>query len=308
MEILKMHSSHEEALSHRKNASQLEDVWKQTDDTILTVARNRRSALIDIQSAGLTKPISIGDIIYQTERASARTGANISMDGHTAGELDNQDFDLIQVPVPVIHSDFSFNDRQLSSSSKKVRLDDSMNVEAVEVVMDKEEDSIFNGVPSIVVGGANFYGYTTHPNRQTVTLTATWTNSGTRDIIQDVLNLLAAASSVKKHGPYTLYVPSAYWTAIQDDYSTTKGDRTYLERILAFKDITKVSTSDALGADEVVLVEMKSTTLNYVNAQAITTVQWSVPPMKMNYRVFSIGALILKPDYEDQLGVVHGSL
>ena len=154
--------------------------------------------------------------------------------------------------------DWSLNRRQLEASRTRGEpLSTSQIAIATRIVADSLEDALFNGVTNLVVDGRQIYGYTNHPGRNTVSLSGSgWATVAGRDIIGDTKNMLQAAYDDNRFGPFTMYVAKDIWAEIQMDYSTEKGDATFMERILAFSDISSVKAGDSLPEGNVVLVQM----------------------------------------------------
>jgi hypothetical protein len=118
--------------------------------------------------------------------------------------------------------------------------------------------------------------------------------------------MLEAAYAVNLFGPFTLYVPKNYWATIQDDYSTAKGDRTFMERILAFVDIEAIRPLDTLADDNVLLVQLTEDVLDMSEAQAVTTIQWEKNPLVTNFRVLAVGGPHIKSMERQGGTTIHG--
>jgi hypothetical protein len=142
-------------------------------------------------------------------------------------------------------------------------------------------------------------------SRQTVSLTTDWDVSGAT-IIDDCLRMLETAYAVNLFGPFFLYVPKNYWAVLQEDYSTAKGDRTFIQRILAFEDVEQVRPLDALPDDNVVMIQMTEDVIDLTEAQAITTVQWDKNPFVTNFRVLQVGGPHIKTIQNDAGTTLHG--
>jgi hypothetical protein len=134
---------------------------------------------------------------------------------------------------------------------------------------------------------------TTASGRLRVTLANDWDTANAK-IIDDVKRMLQTAYANNLFGPFFLYVPKNYWAVLQDDYSTQKGDRTYLQRILAFEDVESVRPLDALPAHNVVMVQMTDDVIDMSEAQAPTTVQWEKNPMVTMFRVVTVAGPQIK--------------
>jgi len=282
------------------NATLRKDEWEMLDARVNEVMRERLTVADDLRGRGLVKPVSLGTILRVTERLEDFDAAEISFDGDTAPKRDRPSYLRDVIPVPVISKDFQINWRQLEASRNKGEpLDTTAAATAARKVRDAIQDLITNGygsgpgAGSNSAGGTSIPGLTTATNRVSVTATADWDASGA-DIIGDVQEMLAAAYAVNLFGPFFMYIPKNYWALIQADYSAQKGDRTFLERILAFSDIASVRPLDALADDNVLMVQMTEDVLDWSEAQAITTVQWDKNPFVTNFRVLAVGGPHIK--------------
>lgn len=286
------------------------DEWKDIDREVITIATQRLVGVSDLISKGLTHPLgSVGNTISLYERSSDITGANINMSGIVAGEKDTVNYDNVTVPVPVVHKDFSVNWRRLEASRKfGESVDTSMAGLASRVVAEASEDMLFAGA-AIQVDGASIYGYTTHPDRNTVVLSVQWTNGAKTGaaILADVQAMLAAARADSMFGPFMLYIPAAYEGKLDDDFNPATSDtRTIRQRILALGGIEGIQVADRMPAHNVVLVQMVKQTVDMAIAQDITTIQWDERGgMVSEYKVMAVWVPRIKSDYDGRCGVVH---
>lgn len=281
------------------------------DDRLLMIARQRLNGIADLQRMGLVVPLGgIGVMLSIYERAGDMTAAAVNMDGVTMSQKDRLTFDEVGVPIPIFHKDWSLNKRQLEASRTRGEpLSVSQVGIATRIVADSLEDCLFNGVPNFIVDGKQIYGYTNHPNRNTVTLAGSgWGTATGRDIIGDMKNMLDAAYADNKFGPFCLYVAKDIWADIQMDYSTEKGDKTFKERIEAFADISEVKAGDSLAAGNVVLVQLTEDVVDLAVAQDVVNLEWSNNPMQTLFKVYGAMAPRVKADKNGSCGIVHGSV
>jgi uncharacterized linocin/CFP29 family protein len=294
------------------NTTLRKDEWEQIDARVNAVMRQRLTIVNDLRGLGLVKPVSLGTILRVTERLSDFDDASVSFDGDTAPQRDRPNFQRDVIPVPVISKDFTLNWRQLSASRERGEpLDVTSAAVAARKVADKVQDLFANGFaggpganPASGTDGQSIPGLVNAANALTVS-GSDW-DSGTITIIADVIAMLKAAYAANLFGPFYLYVPKNYWGVIQDDYSTSKGDRTYLERIQAFADIAAVRPLDSLPDDNVVLVQMTEDVIDMTEAQAVTTVQWEKNPFVTNFRVLMVGGPHIKRLERQGGNTIHG--
>lgn len=289
----------------RTNDLLRKEEWERLDEALVRVARARLNGIQDLRSAGLVRNLgSLGVLIDQYEKVSEFTAAHQDMDVVTVGDEDTAEFQLESVPIPITHHGFRLGLRHLQASRTIGAPIDTTNVElATRQVVEKLENTLFNG-GDVVVGGNPIYGYTNHPDRNTGTLTAAWTNAGARDIILDVVQMIGAAEAAGYFGPFMLYCPQDYWSELRDDYKA-ESERTYYERITAINEVQDIKVTPAL-ADEVVLVNMTSDVVDLSIGQDITTVEWqSMGGLMAHFKVMAAMAPRVKSDFENKSGVVH---
>lgn len=288
------------------NATLRKDEWERVDERVNRVLRQRLTVADDLRQRGLVEPLSLGTLIRITERLEDFDEAEISYDGDTSPRRDRPSFLQDQRPVPVIAKDFTINWRQLAASRERGEpLDTTAAETAARKVRDKLQDLLTNGVASGGPTGGGIPGITSAANRITVALDYHW-DTANADIIGDVQAMLDAAYAKNLFGPFVLYVPKNYWAVIQGDYSAQKGDRTYMERILAFADIEEVRPNDSLANDNVTLVQMTRDVMDLSEAQSVTTVQWEKNPFVTNFRVLTVAGPHIKSIETDGGETVNG--
>lgn len=294
------------------NATLRKDEWEAIDARVNEVMRLRLTVIEDLRSRGLVRPASLGTILRVTERLSDFDDAEVTFDGDTAPQKDRPNFQRDVIPVPVISKDFSINWRQLEASrTRGEALDVTAAALAARKVAEKIQDLVANGFgsgpgsnPTVGSEGQTIPGLLTAANRLTQSI-SDW-DAASPTIIADVVNMLKTAYAANLFGPFMLYVSKNYWAQIQDDYSTAKGDRTFLERIRAFEDIDDVRPLDAFPNDKVVLVQMTEDVWDLTEAQSVTTVQWEKNPFVMNFRVLFVGGPHIKKLERQGGSTIHG--
>src|SRR5690242_9366299 len=153
--------------------------WLFLDDALTSEALIRLQAVADLISRGLTKPIpnSMGKTVYGYEKVTFMDPATVSMDGVTRTNNDRQEFLQANLPIPITHKDFFIHLRTLiASRNRGESLDTTQVSTAGRVVMEAQEKMLLQGGKTF--GGLPLYGYTTHPNRNTLSFgtNGAWTN------------------------------------------------------------------------------------------------------------------------------------
>jgi len=295
----------------RANGTLRHEDHKKIMQDLIQVRQNPTTLVADLKAAGLKTTASVSDMLIGVEDTNEFGPASRSMNP-TAVTNDQSDYGLVYTPLPITHAGWSIPYRQgqfgyKSSNSLKA---------SVRVVQESLDDMVMNGdaqiqVPTSGSGTVTIYGYKTHPERQTATISNWKTNP--ENIISDTLGMIdQMVTNVKdiEANSLTLYIPYEYQTVMQEDYSAQKGDRTFMERLMAIKEIKDIKTSRDLGATEVILIELSARTVEYAEAIDITTLPYdkSNPLDPSNFVTYSLGVPILKVDRNDRLAVLHGTV
>lgn len=277
------------------------------DERLTQLARERLTLADDLRSAGLVVPLGFGTTMSAWERIGDVIEAEVNMDGRTEASKDRVTFDEDSVPIPVISRRWGLAARQIEASRTRGEpLPMSIMEASTRAVMDTIESMIAKGLPNFSFQGKQVYGYTNFPARNTLSLAGSWATSGST-IKADTIKMLQAAYNDNFFGPFTMYVAKDIWANIQDDYSSEKGDRTHMERITAFSDISRVRPADMLPAGNVVLVQLTSDVIDIAVSQDIVNIQWEVMPMSTEYMIYAAMATRLKSDKDGRCGIVHAT-
>ena len=299
----------------RTNATLRKDEWIQLDLAVVTIARERLVVTGDLLSRGLRLNVknALGTLVVQHETASEFTAAEITMDGVTQSSRDRQLFNLVSTPLPVIHKDFQLTARHLAASRRLGQpIDTSQIEEATRQVAETIEGLVLNGNTSGDILGfgsdtAQMFGYTNRTNRNTVTLSEDWDAAGKtgEETLIDVIAMISAAQTDRMFGPYMLYVPTAYWTELMEDFKANS-DKTIIQRIKELPGIIDVKVADKLTADNVLLVQMTKSNVDMVVGMQPTVVFWEAQGgMVLNFKVMAIMVPRIKLDAGNRSGVVH---
>ena len=288
------------------------DEWRILDEAILKAARERLVAVADIRAAGLTYTIAqgMGKTVLQTEKMTETTDAQVSMDGVAGSEADRPNYDLENLPLPIIHKDFFLPLRQLMQSRERGEsIDTTMAEQAGRRVAETAEKMLLGTFGSYSFGGGTLYGYTNHPNRNTETLTdptGTWTGA---DLLADILSMKQKSMNDNYNGPWALYFSSNWDEYLDDDFSAAKGDITVRERIAKIRGIQSIETVDYLNNYDVVLVQRTSTVARLVIGMDVTSLQWETHGGLMQHmKTMAIMVPQIRADINGNIGLVHGSV
>ncbi len=287
--------------------------WQLLDEAIVMAAKARLRVVADLRSSGLTFaiPNGMGKTVLQTESVSDISDAIISMDPARQAEADRPEYDLVNLPLPVIHKDFYFNARQIATSRNiGASIDVTTAQLAARRVAEEAEKLVLGTSPSYTYGGGTVYGLTNFPQRITQVLTSPedtgWTPLVT---VKEILAMRQASQDRFHFGPWVLYNSPAWDQYLDDDFKPL-GDLTLRARIAAISGIQDVRVADYLGAGfQLLLVQQTTDVIREVIGMDITTVQWEEQGgMRLNFKVMAIMVPQLRADFNGNTGIVHGNI
>lgn len=293
----------------RTNATLLKDEWKELDEIVVQISRDRLVGVNDLVSRGLVHNLKngLGTTVLETQNASDMEEAQVDMAGVAEGKGDREEFDIGYLPLPIVHKDFQLNIRVLEASRKRGEsLDTTQAAIAARKVAEKTEEILFTGASTYKFGGGIIYGYVDHPSAKSVTLDNNWDDSPSNgaSILADVLDMKQASINAKKTGPWLLYVPTNYEVILDDDFKANS-DLTIRQRIKQIEGIQEVKVADKLTADTVVLVELSPETVRMVIGLQPTTVEWETKGgMVFHFKVMSIMVPQIRADQDGNCGIV----
>ena len=287
--------------------------WKFFDDALIEEAKIRLVGVADLMGRGLVKPVpnALGKTVFGYEKVTDMDEAIISLDGRARSTNDKQEFSLNQMPLPITHKDFFLNLRQLSASREKGEPLDTTQVRtAGRVVAERAEKMLFQGGPAF--GGLNIYGYMTHPDRITsVNFDGgnAWSVAGKTgaSYLTDLLGAITALHASRMYGPYMVYVPANAGVQLDKDYNAGSANpETVRERLKKVDGIIDIRTADQLPSGNVIVVQMTSDVVSWVNGESLQTVQWDEGGgFTINFKAFQIAVPLIRSDADNRCGVCH---
>lgn len=288
----------------RTNATLPHDAWTAIDETLVKVAQRKLTGIADLQSRGLTRgPLGLGVMYDMWQTMSAMNTAEQSMSGLTQGAQNAPDFAETMIPIPITHIDFQIPLRKLlAMQQNKEPLDTTMIAQAAAKVIDKLEDTLFNG-STVVSAGRSLTGYLNYTDSVEVALSGAWTGTDA-NIEKDVVKLIAALEAKYHYGPYVLYLAAKEWNDLRqrDSYS----NENYRDILLAMAGIEDVRFSGVIPAQSLCLVELAPETVDLSVGVDIKVVEWDTAGgMQSNFKVMAAMAPRIKSDSDGNCGIAY---
>lgn len=281
------------------------DAERLLEQTIVNVALRTRNAVNDLVSRGKVRALpDIGVITDQWKEISNQDPASVSMELAGGPTDQRQTFTTAGTPIPIIQQKFSFELRELLGAARSgTPLDTTHAARAAQMVAEAEENLLING-KTLNVGGYSFYGYRTHPQRQTQTGADFGTVSNVLVTFNNCMDKLRQAN---KFGQTIFYVAPTQFAQMLVDHKA-ESDKTALQRVLELPGVADVKYNPFVPDGEMVGVVMDNEDVDLAIAQNVTSVPWETEGGAIqHWRVFSSLAPRLKKDAANQIGIVHAT-
>lgn len=303
------------------NGTLRRDEWKQLDQVLLDVSRQRLGGVQDLIDNNLTFNLgnAMGTTVLEWHDVSDAGEAEMTMDGITRAKNDTVNFQTNYLPLPIIHADYEINARLLAASRNMGNpLDTTMAERSTRKVYEKMEKMLFTDT-YYAFGQKDdrdrnkIYSYLNHPDRNQVSMGTHWDDlefdsdsaGGPGKIVEDVNKMKQTSLNALHFGPWMLYVPSVYETTLDKDYDKTSG-KTIRERIMQISGIKGIKVVDYMTTDNVLLVQMTSDVVRLVRGMGVTNVEWkSEGNMVTNYKIMTIQVPQIRSDQNGKSGIVH---
>lgn len=290
----------------------MKDQWIQIDDAVVRVARPLLRVWGDVVGAGLTYdiPDGMGTTIIQHQSMTDAGEAALSMDGLRQTNRDRTVFDLHNLPLPIVHSDFHFSLREiLVSRRQRLPLDVTMIEQSTRKCVELVEKLTIGSLSSYAYGGGTIYGLTNYPDRIATTLTLP-TSAGwePETLVNEVLSMIQALQDIYFNGPYLVWY-SPGWTKFLDaDYAATYGGKTLRQRLGDIEDISTWRKADYLSNYQIVVVQMTRDVIQAVRGMRLKTMQWdSHGGLQKNFKIMGIMVPRILSNSDSHTGINHGT-
>jgi hypothetical protein len=287
------------------------DEWKLFDDAVVTTARAETRIWDDLQNAGLGRniPNGMSKTVIQGQSIVPSGNAQLSMDGISEAKRDRPVHDLMNLPLPIAHADFSFTARELAvSRNGGDGLDVTQAEEATRQVMQLIEGLTVGTLASYTYGGGTIYGLTNHPDRTTFTPTLPTTPGWTPNVlVNEILSAIQDMSTIFFRGRFGVYFSPDWDEYLDNDYSAAYSGDTLRTRLGKIANLSFIRRLDYLPAFSILLVDMNRRTIQAITGMRLTTLQWeSHGGMQFNFKVMGILVPWIRANANGDTGIAHG--
>jgi len=286
--------------------------WIQYDTAVVQVAKAKLVGVADLMAAGLVYdlPNALGSTRLEWETDTDMNPASVSMSGISRSQDDEVEYNLVGMPIPIVHKDWTLNIRHLEASRRTgTPLDVTKAQKAGRSVAEQIESILWNGYTGL---GSNntIFGYTNAQFRNTGTSSADWSSGTATDghnILADVLTMMEAAQADHMYGPYVIYLPIPVFTNLQADFKANSALSIY-QRLIEIPGISAIRSTANLTSKNILMVQMTADVVQMVDGIQPTMVQWeSHGGMLINFKIIAIMLPRIRNDSEQQSGIVHFS-
>jgi len=293
------------------------DEWKQLDEVLQLVNRERLTGIGDLEAKGLVYNLAnpMGTTVLEYHEMDDVMSVEMSMDGVARAKNDRPTYTTKYLPIPIIHGDYEINARELATSRNMGNGLDTTKAEMVARRINEYLEAMLFTDVTFKKGGGTVYSYLNQPDRNLQTLSVNW-DAGAKtaaEILAEVKAMKQKMINDKFFGPYTVYIPTAYETVMDGDYINTISSTqtngtsdTIRERILKLDGIEAVKVVDTLPDDNVLMVQLTSDVVRLVKGFGLQNVEWkSEGNMVTNYKVMTIQVPQIRSSASGQSGIVH---
>lgn len=285
--------------------------WVAIDTSVTRALMTRLAAFADLRASGLTYnlPNGMAHTVLRYSSVSDITPATVSMDPKRRSEGDRVQFDMAQMPLPIVHKDFDINFRELlASRNGNMPLDTTMFELAAQKVAEMVEALTVGTQGPFSDQSGSVWGYINFPNRATKTDMTVPTGTNNQVVIGEILSLRQTLYNNKHYGPFRLYF-NRQWATILDTPDVSVPGGPTLRQFLENVGFTSISILDTLPTTQwhTVMVEMDSMTARAIIGIEIQTVSMeSLFGFMGHHKVLALLLPNLRPDSAGNSGIAHG--
>ena len=284
--------------------------WQFLDERLVEVARPRLQLINTLQASGqsVNFPEAYSHSIYQYERVSDIDDAVISMSPKSNTGNDRTTVDIVSIPLPIIHKEFSLEAREIAIARKTgQRLPVHMLEYCGRKVAEAAERLVLGTWGSYTYGGQSLFGLTNFPGRNIgAFLNPTVGGWNPSMLYNSVLQMIQAAHDDFQYGPYNLFYSPALMRFMLQDYTANYAGPNVLGKLQQIPGIANIQQLDYLTGNQLLLVQRDQMTASVLMGMDLRTVQWSTDGGEtINFRVMAMMVPLMRTDQLGRSGIVH---
>lgn len=286
------------------------DVWGEWDREGIAVQRKTMAVFNDL-AASVSTPMPIGKLMHHYQKISDSGQSYISLDGVFEGKTDQQTFEYVGTPIPIISSPFSYGWRQVAAAqSEGFNLDGSGRENAMDKNAQKAELIALDGDTSIVVDGNPLYGLRTHPDRVTRATGVALNGATGPQWVAEFDATLKLLEDQEFTGEATIYVNFADWRYAERNEYTAGYPRKIAEHIRALGGVGQIVPARDVTPGQIIAINKDRRTVQVLNAMPMTT----LPKFRANvhdpydFVNWMAAAVQVKSDANGNCGVAVSSI
>jgi Family of unknown function (DUF6260) len=301
------------------------DDWIEIDRAVERATRQRLTAWADLLAASRRGGFDAWSKMTLEYNAVTDSGEAIKdMDATSPGRDDTPLHLIRSVPLPVIHSDFSFPQRLLDQSkSSGMPLDTEMVEQGTRRSWELVEKTLIGTETGVTYGGRSTgpfphtgtsteWGYTSFPYRVTKTDLTAPLGTNPEAVMTDVLEMIETMNTNGYFGPFMLYHSTPYSRYINDDYfrtGSTSAVRTLRERLMEIDGISDIRRLDYLTSGyQLLLIDLGRGQFQAIDGMQPRTIQWNERGgMIQKFMTMMIQVPLLRAPYDGVAALIHGT-
>lgn len=286
--------------------------WQYLDQAVVKAAKQRLKLIGNMRSAGMVVnfPNAYNHSVYQYQRQSDISEARISMNVNSQGENDRVTFDIVNLPLPIIHKEVVMDAREIAIRRNGGQpLDTTVLEQAAERVAETAEKLVLGTLSDYTFGGGTVQGLTNFTYRNTGAFlnhtVSGWTPSM---MYNSVIEMMKKATDDYYYGPYDLYYSTGLMSPMLQQFTANYAGGSLINNIKSLPGIASCEMLDYLTGNQLVLVQRSPNTAAVLMGMDLTTVQWSENGgTTEKFRVMAMMIPRLKCDINNNCGIVHYS-
>jgi uncharacterized linocin/CFP29 family protein len=284
--------------------------WEYIDSQLIKIAKPRLKLINSMRAAGMARsfPNAYNYSTYAMDRVSDIDDAEISMSPKSNQTNDRAVVDSINIPLPIIHKEFTFEAREIAISRHSGQPLSTTNLElGAEKVAEAAEKLVLGTWGTYAYGGGTITGLTNAPNRVTGAFLNPSVGGWTPVMLYNsVISMVQAALGKNQYGPFDLYYSTGLMQYMMRMFSDQYGAGSLIKNLRELPAINSVEMLDYLTGNQLLLVQRNPRTASVLVGMDMRVVQWAADGGETEkFRIMAMMIPLIPTDQSDQCGIVH---